>query len=164
MDALDQFVEAAEQRPVMEIFAALDALTQQEVGAIIFSCSTFDAETRQAKRIYTNQAEAYPVSGLKDIVPNIWTATVLDKGETFVANTIEDIAEVFPDHELIASLGCGSVINVPIKLSGVMMGTINLLHETGYYTDSRLVRTAKLRPAAMLAFAAMQRNEEYAEI
>ncbi len=47
--------------------------------------------------------------------------------KTFVANDIDAIAEVFPDHELISSARCQSVINVPIVVSGTVYGTINCL-------------------------------------
>ena len=56
----------------------------------------------------------------------------------FVANTIEDIAEVFPDHATIASLGCGSVLNLPVVLGGELVATVNLLDEAGHYAPDRV--------------------------
>ena len=152
----DNFLAIAEYGAPQEIFAELDRLAQDEVGATIFTCSTFDAATRQAKRIYTNQPSAYPLSGLKDIEPGRWTQIVLDNGEPFVANTIGQVAEVFPDHELIARLGCGSVVNLPVKLAGSIMGTVNLLDAEHHFTPKRVERVMALRPAAMIAFAALR--------
>ena len=40
---------------------------------------------------------------------------------------------VFADHELILSLGCGSVLNLPVTENNQTLGTINLLHEAGWY-------------------------------
>ena len=87
-------------------------------------------------------------------MPNRWTAQVLEARQTFVANTLDDIAQVFPDHPIIRSLGCGAVINMPVFLAGRFMGTVNVLHEAGYYTPARVAALQALRPAAMLAFAA----------
>ena len=42
-----------------------------------------------------------------------------------MANTKEDLAKIFFDHELIWSLGCGSVINLPIVIGGQVVGTLN---------------------------------------
>ncbi len=154
MTALDRFSALAETGSVDQIFAGLEAWVLHDVGAIIFSCSTFDLAARNSRRIYTNQPEAYPVSGLKDIIPNAWTAQVLDARKPFVANTLADIALVFPDHKVIKSLGCGSVINLPVFLAGQFMGTVNVLHEPGYYTPARLAALMAIRPAAMLSFAA----------
>lgn len=53
---------------------------------------------------------------------------MLDRRLAFVANTLEDIAQVFPDHPIIKSLGCGAVINMPVFLAGRFMGTVNVLH------------------------------------
>lgn len=150
---LQYFAAMAETGTVDRIFAGLEAWVQQDVGAVIYSCSTFDLVARNSRRIYTNQPDVYPVSGLKDIVPNGWTEQVLDAGQTFVANTLDEIAQVFPDHPVIKSLGCGAVINMPVFLAGHFLGTVNVLHEEGYYTDARVAALKALRPAAMLAFA-----------
>lgn len=155
MNWYNQFFSDAESGSAQDIFARLDEVFQAEVGAIIFSCSTFNPVTRQARRIYTNQPVAYPLSGLKDIAPGHWTETVLDNGDVFVANTIEEIAQVFPDHEQIAGLGCGSVVNIPVKLASKILGTVNLLHEAGYFTGERVRRALNITPAAMIAFASL---------
>ncbi|PCJ88126.1 MAG: GAF domain-containing protein [Hyphomicrobiales bacterium] len=146
------FLETAESGGSHDIFAALDSLIQHEVGALICSCSTFDPATQQAKRIYSNQLEAYPLSGLKQIVPNRWTDIVLMQGKVFIANTLAEIAEVFPDPELIHSLGCGSVMNMPLQLAGRFLGTINILHEPGYFTPERQKMFERLKPAGIIAF------------
>lgn len=151
---MQRFVTLAETGPVDAIFDGLQTWVQQDVGAVIYSCSTFDLAAGTSRRIYTNLPDIYPVSGLKEIAPNAWTAQVLDRRLAFVANTLDDIAQVFPDHPIIKSLGCGSVINMPVYLAGRFMGTVNVLHEAGYYTPARVAALHALRPAAMLAFAA----------
>lgn len=148
------FTKAAETGTTQEIFAAYEDLLLQEVGAIIFSCSTFNPKTRQAERIYTNMPDTYPVSGLKDVVPNRWTKIVLDDGDTFVANETGGFSDVFPDHPLITSLGCGAVVNMPVIVSGRFMGTVNILHETGFYTPERVKKMQATKPVAMLCFCA----------
>ena len=154
MTNLQSFTAIAETGTPQQIFTALEEWVQQDVGAIICSGSVFDLAAGKSRRIHTNQPEIYPVSGLKDIIPNAWTAQVLDGRTSFVANTLAEIAAVFPDHPIIRSLGCGSVMNMPVFLAGRFMGTVNILHEPGYYTVDRVAKLHALRPAAMLAFAA----------
>ncbi len=137
------------------IFAALDDLVQRHIGAIITSCTTIDLIAMKAERVYTNQPDAYPLSGQKDIEPNRWTRLVLEQGRTFVANTVDEIIEVFPDHEVIRSLGCGSAMNVPVILSGKLLGTLNLLHEPGHFTPQRVETAGKLYMPAALAFCSL---------
>lgn len=153
MPGLSDIAAIAATGPAAQCFAALQALVLDKVGAVIFTCSTFDIAAGNARRIHTNMPDVYPVSGLKEITPNEWTKVVLDQRKTFVANTLEEISGVFPDHELIGTLGCGSVINMPVFLAGRFMGTVNILHEPGYYTLDRVSALQDLRPAAMLAFA-----------
>ena len=43
---------------------------------------------------------------------------------------------MFFDHALIASLGWGSVLNLPVVWDGRTLGTINLLHEEGWYDEA----------------------------
>ena len=65
-------------------------------------------------------------------------AIVHGEKRSFVANTIADIADVFPDHQLIASLGCGSVFNLPVLEAGELAATINMLAAPGHYTADRV--------------------------
>ena len=155
MTNLQSFTAIAETGTPQEIFAALEDWVQQDVGAVIYSASVFDMTAGKSRRIYTNQPEVYPVSGLKDIIPNAWTAQVLDRRKSFVANTLAKISTVFPDHPIIGSLGCGSVMNMPTFLAGQFMGTVNVLHVPGHFTPDRVEKLHALRPAAMMAFAAL---------
>ena len=41
------------------------------------------------------------------------------------------VAAVFEDHDLIASLGCGAVVNVPVIDNGDTLGVLNLLDAAG---------------------------------
>ena len=152
---LQSFISTAETGTPDQIFTALEALVQTEVGAVIFSCSTFDLVAGQSRRIYTNMPKVYPVSGLKEIIPNSWTKQVLDGGKSFVANTIEHICQVFPDHAIIEKLGCGAVVNMPVFLAGQFLGTVNVLHRTQYYQPPVVQKLHNLRSAAMLAFASL---------
>ena len=56
------------------------------------------------------------------------------------------------DHELIASLGCDSVLNMPVRFGGQTLGTLNLLHRAGWYSEADIPTT---RLFAHLALPAM---------
>ena len=155
MRDLSAFAALAATAAPERVFDALQSLVMAEVGAVIFSCSTFDLTAAKSRRIHTNLPDIYPLSGLKDIIPNAWTKVVLEGRQSFVANRLEDIRDLFPDHQIIASLGCGSVINMPVFLAGKFMGTVNVLHEPGYYTADRVAKLQALQPAAMLAFGCL---------
>ena len=86
-----------------------------------------------------------------------WFDIVHGERRPFVANTIEEIAEVFPDHETIRSLGCGSVINLPVVIADQLAGTLNLLDEEHYYTAERDEAAKALSLPAKAAFLAALR-------
>jgi GAF domain-containing protein len=67
-------------------------------------------------------------------------------------NSLDHIARVFPDHALIASLGCQSSLNLPIVVGGSVIGTINQLHEAGFYTPERVAFAKGLGLAGAAAF------------
>lgn len=126
-------------------FDALCELTRDHVGAKLFTVMTHDGRTGVAGRIYSNMPDAYPVSGTKPANETDWSRQVIGQKRTFVANDIDAIAAVFDDHALIKSLGCESVINVPIIVAGQVKGTINCLHEAGFYTPERVAAAEALK-------------------
>ncbi len=116
-----------------------------------------------ARRAYSNHPAEYAVTGTKPIHRDAWFDIVHGEKRSFVANTIEEIAKVFPDHALIGSLGCGSVVNMPVVLEGDLVATINLLHSAGFYTPECVARAkaelampARLCCSLALRFGAKQ--------
>lgn len=133
-------------------FAALGRLADATVGARLFTIMTFDPDTREACRVYSNQPDAYPTFGTKPVNRTWWSGHVLDGHNIFVANTIEAIAEVFFDHALIRSLGCEAALNLPIVVGGRVMGTLNCLDRAGRYTPDRVAASDGLRLPGAAAF------------
>ena len=136
---------AAEGQQPHAAFAALEALTATLVGVKLFTILVRDSARGVSQRIYSNMPDAYPVSGTKPANRTHWSSIVIDNKHTFVANDIASVAAVFDDFELIQSLGCESVINVPIVVDGDVLGTINCLHEAGFYTPERVAAADALK-------------------
>ena len=133
---------------------ALRVLSQALVGGKLFTVMTVDWENERAGRVFTSHPEEYPVSGTKPLHYDSWFDVVHKERKPFVANTIADIAKVFGDHELIWSLGCGSVVNLPIEIAGAMVGTVNLLDAEHFYTAERVAATEALKLPAKTAYLA----------
>ena len=129
-------------------------------GVTLFTIMRLNREKGVAERIFSNMPDAYPAGGEKPMEPNKWTEIVEEREQTFVANTIEEIAEVFGDHELIQSLGCESVMNVPINIRGQVVGTLNCLNVAGHFTPERVAASEALKVPGALAFLMAQQAEE----
>lgn len=156
-EAIAEFDAAISQaKGAEEAFKALQTLTEKTVGVKLFTVMTVDMTEEVSRRFYTSDAASYPVSGTKPIRYDSWFDIVHKERRYFVANTIADIAKVFPDYELIDSLGCQSVVNMPVILDGELIGTVNMLHVDGYYTPERvdLIREVLAVPAKLAMLVA----------
>jgi len=59
------------------------------------------------------------------------------------------VAEVFDDYDLIASLGCGAVINIPVVDGDRTLGVVNLLDAEGAYDESSVAASERLAALAL---------------
>ncbi len=141
----------------LDVWRALEELSVACEGHKLFTVTTVDMKNEVARRLYSNHPLDYPVTGTKPIHRDAWFDHVHDGRRSFVANTIADIAKVFPDHALIWSLGCGSVINLPVFLHDELVATVNLLHGEHHYTPARarLIESHLSLPAKLCCALAM---------
>lgn len=136
---------------------ALDALysfARASVPARLFTVTLIDLDAGQALRVYSNMPDSYPVSGRKPVTREGWFRQVIEGQNSFVANTAAEIAAVFPDQPLTASLGCDAVVNLPVVRGGRTVATVNLLDRAHSYPTDTLARIEDtLRLPAMAALA-----------
>jgi len=130
----------SEARTPEACWRALEELAGDVAGHRLFTVMSVDMPAGLVRRAYSNRPTEYPTSGSKPLHGNTgdWFETVFNRRRTFVANTLQEIAKVFPDHELIGSMGLGSVINLPVLLEGDLVAAINLLDVAGHYTAERV--------------------------
>ena len=150
----DQAIVAAHADPDQPgaTFRALDRVLADAPGHILFTILVHHPGLRQSERFYSNRPAQYPVGGRKPVTDSPWMQQVIGRGEAYIGHTREDIRNVFYDHELIGSLGCESVLNLPVRWRGQSVGTLNLLHRAGFYTQDDV---APVRVAAHLALPAL---------
>ena len=74
---------------------------------------------------------------------------VIHGGEPYIGRTRHDIEQNFFDHALIVSLGCESILNMPVRWRGETMGTLNLCHRAGFYGDEHLPRVRLIAQLAL---------------
>ncbi len=156
----DDFATAlADPEQPRAVFAALQALSANRVQHRLFTLMTLDPDAGLARRAWSSDPVAYPVSGAKPIQDNDWSRAVLGRRETWVMNSIDHIAQHFPDHELIASLGCAACLNLPVAVAGQVLGTVNILGPAGHFTPERVAAAETLRLPAAAAFLLAARKD-----
>ena len=117
------------------LWAALDRAMRATIGHRLFTVLRYHPAAQESERLYTNQGVAYPVGGRKTIRPTPSTARVFGELQPYIGRTAADIRACFADAQLILSLGCESVLNVPVVFDGRVLGTLNLLHDAGWYGE-----------------------------
>ena len=134
--------------------STLDQLSQQlatSVGHRLFTVSRILPGATEVERIYTTNAQVYPVTGRKPVDVSDWSATMA-RGACFVANHPQDFGAHFGDLDTIVSIGLGAVINVPVFDGARQLGTLNLLDATGAYSGDVLTPCRAALPMAVQAF------------
>jgi GAF domain-containing protein len=135
IDDLAHLVDAlrvADRPP--RIYRAVEALSAAVIGHRLFTIMRFDAERSEVERVHTSLQADYPVGGRKRKKDSAWSDHTLRDMKVFRTSDPDAIRAAFDDHATIESLGLGSVLNIPLVLAGRCIGTMNLLHETGWYT------------------------------
>jgi len=122
----------AQDQP-LTICRSLEKLSSETIGHRLFTVMRFDSDRSEVLRIHTNMPAAYPVGGRKPKQATAWTKHVLTEMKVFRGGQPADIVTAFDDHETILGLGLGSVLNIPVVFKGRCVGTMNLLHQAGWY-------------------------------
>ncbi|MBN8889141.1 MAG: histidine kinase [Acetobacteraceae bacterium SCN 69-10] len=139
-------------------FRAVDAALAATIGHKLFTILIHHPGLKQSERFYSNLPDAYPVGGRKPVTDSPWMQRVIFGGEPYIGRTREDIKEVFFDYELIWSLGCESVLNMPVRWRGQTIGTLNLLHQAGWYSEDDIATTRLFAHLALPAMALISRS------
>lgn len=156
LSLLTRLAQAHAGRPQPEVLlTVLGASVREAIGYLLFTVLVHDAEQKTMRRIYSARPDINPVGGTKPITDSDWMKQVLLRGEPYIGYTREDLKSVFFDYELLWSIGCGSVLNMPIVWSGTVLGSLNMLHQAGWYNDEHLTMARLL---AQLTAPALMRN------
>ncbi len=151
MEGLVRLAENKNCQPI-HLFGELEKIAHVNLDVKLFSIMTIDFARDEARRIYTSSPEVYPLSGTKPIPENNWADIVIRRKQLFVANDYPTLVKTFPDHEIIKSLGCEAIINVPIIMGGEIHGTLNILGPRGAYPPDSIKYAEELKVPGTFCF------------
>ena len=129
---------AASSQDPQAAYAAVDALAQRTIGHRLFTVMRYLPETVEVERLYSSNPADYPPGGRKPKQGTPWGDAVLDRGEVFIAPDADGVRAAFSDHALLARLGIASILNIPIRHRGRVLGTMNLSHQAGHFTPDTI--------------------------
>ena len=138
IDDVAAAMEVAASADQQAAYAAVDELAQRAIGHKLFTVMRYLPATVEVERLYSSNPAAYPFGGRKPKQGTPWGDAVLDRGEVFIAPDAAGVRAAFSDHALLAQLGIGSILNVPIRQHGRVLGTMNLSHQAGHFTSAMI--------------------------
>jgi hypothetical protein len=131
-------------------FAAVEAAAREQPGVRLFTVLAWDDTRGALHRIHTSHPAEYPAGGEKLFSRQApWVRRVVVDQRPYLGRDAKAVAEVFDDHELIASLGCGAVINIPVVDGDRTLGVVNLLDAEGAYDESSVAASKRLAALAL---------------
>lgn len=125
------------EAPSADLKAVEDAV-REEIGFRLFTILAFRNDGREMERIHSSHPVEYPIGGRKDVgrdVAQDWLEASLVHQVPFFGRSVADVQRIFKDADLIATLGCGTIINAPILADGKTVATLNVLDAEGAYGD-----------------------------
>ena len=147
-----------------QLMNCLDQICQETVGHKLLTLMELENTNGTVCRTYTTDHINYPEGGYKPIPENQWSEIVISKQQSFLASSIKEIKTVFFDYQLIESLGLGSAVNMPIICFGEVLGTVNMLHEPGFYSENSIKNLQDLMPWFVIAMKGSFHKENTLEI
>ncbi|MFG1679716.1 GAF domain-containing protein [Nonomuraea sp. NPDC049269] len=141
--------------------AELEEKVRESLGVRLFTVLAWIPERQALRRVHSSDPARYPVGGEKTVeVARGWLARCIEAGEPFFGPDRAAVREVFADHELIESLGCGAIINVPVVAGEKVLGVLNILDAEGRYDEESVVVAQSLAPLAVPALRAAVHEAE----
>jgi hypothetical protein len=141
---------AGERGQPQPLYRAIDDSVQRLVGHKLFTLLVVDGD--EVARVYSSNPTAYPVSGRKPMNRTAWGDLVMKQHKTFIGRGPDDIRRAFFDHQLIFSLGLGSVVNTPVVYDDRTIGTFAVLHEAGWFDEAKAEIIAAFAPLVIGPF------------
>jgi hypothetical protein len=136
------------------LLLAVDGLSQRMLGHRLFTVLRYDLGAGLAHRLYSSAPDAYPASGSKQISTAPALRRMVHTGKPLLTPDAAAVRANFVDAESIFSLGCASVLNLPVIVRGRLLGQVNLLHEAGHYAVGAIGMGMALAALAAPAFMA----------
>jgi hypothetical protein len=110
------------------LYESLQADLDQRIGFTLLTILRLDGE--RLVRVHSSDLARYPAGGGKDIRGDAYLQQLVADGVPVLSADEAAVRERFFDHATIIAMGCGAVLNLPVRdpaQPGVTLGTLNLL-------------------------------------
>jgi len=146
----------------MTDLAGVETSVRAAVPVGLFTVLAWIPGPQVLRRVHTSHPREYPVGAEKAVgsgtggVAAGWARRCVEDRLSYLGPDMAAVRAVFADHRLIASLGCGAVVNVPVLEVWAdggerVLGVLNVLGPEGSYGDPEVLAVTELAPLAVPA-------------
>ncbi|CAI7631076.1 unnamed protein product [Penicillium pancosmium] len=119
------------------VWLALEQVLSEFYGHSLFTVLAFSKQG-VAVRLYSTNTDLHPLGfrtkhSAAHRETGTWTQQVLVDGKIWRGSVREDLKAAFEDWEQLWLAGLGSVMNIPVRLNGVTIGSLNILDQEHKY-------------------------------
>lgn len=137
IQALERLCAAADEpERLAATWRALDVVLQARLGHKLLTVQRIDASRQWSERIYSSQPDAFGSYGRKSLDAAPQMRRVIAAGRPLIVDGEDAVRTTFPDHLRILAMGGACVLMVPLRWSGRTLAVVNLLGETGRYSET----------------------------
>jgi hypothetical protein len=119
-------------------FAAFSQYCQARIGHRLLTLLAWVQADNEVQRIWSSNPVDYPVSTRKPMGVTAWGAHVLHERKPWIGRNADDMRWAFPDHALIARLGCAACISAVVQWNNELLGVVSLLDRENSYSEGDL--------------------------
>jgi len=105
-------------------------------------------------RLYSSNTGQYPLGDADIVKDDKWFRQLFSRMKPVVANDAEEIRHWLPDFFEFVAMGYGSLLNLPIVISGEAIGIMNLMAPEGHFSIENVKAINDEMPLAALAVLA----------
>lgn len=139
-------------------FAAFSDHCRARAGHRLLTLLAWMEADNDTQRIWSSNPADYPTAARKPMGVTEWGAQVLHRRELWMGRTSEDIRWAFPDHALIARLGCASCIHALVEWDGALLGVVSMLDVENAYTEADMAGLNAIAPLLAPGFLAFHNS------
>lgn len=147
---IDALSAGAAQSPAA-LLAVINDIATRRLNARLVTAMRYLEGEQAVERIYSSNAQAYPVGGRKTKRDSAWSRHVLVEHRVLVSAGDAMLREHYVDHATITGLGCHSCVNVPLVAEGRCIGTMNVCRPQAEWSEDELALARALGLAALAA-------------
>ena len=114
----------------------ISRLLADAFGHQLFTALVYLESQQLMKRLYTSDESISPLGGFKATGNGPWSRHVLGEGKLYVASTEEDVRTVFSEAPMLIERGLQSAFNLPVRVEGRVVGSLNLLSTRHAYDQA----------------------------